>query len=525
MNKIIQIYKLLLPYLWQTSKCRRASLLTIGLIGVDIAATTYFPYMWKRIVAANIHTIPVSWFISSSAALFSVWLIKKISPHLREMTFFTVTNQAIKDIRLRTILKTHTISLLDLEAYNVQEIINATTRVSQSVRQFMRVSFISIFPSFSKVLSLSIALITADFLCFGIVVGAYFGLCAAALCLRYYIKAKTKGWHLSDTVATAMGYSLYNTSSVRFNLQSKTSQLTTLFDLEAKAWEKHNITLYVLHLLQDVIFYISAGVVFCVIIVRYANGLIGLDKLVLIYGLIASMYAPLLEISRNMTRFFGGIVDLTKTLTIFNLTSEDRSLVLKDTSQQPIHLHNVSFAYPGKPPVFQSVNMTINPGDKIGIFGPNGAGKSTLCQIIAGVLLPTEGQALYGKDPLGRIDLNALGSVMCYIPQDQVVRDLELHPHAHGIHLQTKALSGGEHQRYLLNKALQKHPSVIILDETTSSLDRKMVDQLLDEVLTLVPTVIMITHRQSTLHKMNCIFELKHGHLSEVLITPTGDKQ
>lgn len=516
MHKIIQIYKLLLPYLWNSPKVRFATVLTTCLIGLDVLAATYFPYIWKNIIAADIKSLPTSWFVWTTVLLFVFWTIKKTAPDFREIVFFKVTNQAIKEIRLRTILKSHTISLLDLEKYNVQEIISATTRVSQSIRQFMRVSFISIFPSTAKIISLSIALLSADLMCGGIVITAYLGLIASAICLRYYSKAKTKGWHLTDTVTVAMGHSLQNTPSMRFILKEETSRLKKLFNLEADAWENHNNILYALHILQDFIFYFGTGVVFCLLIVQYAKGNIPLEKLVLIYGLITSMYSPLLEITRNMTRFFGGIIDLNKTLGILKLPSENKTFTLSNPAAEIISLKNISFSYPGKKPLFKEVNLLIRPGDKIGIFGPSGTGKSTLCQIIAGLLPPDAGDALYGEIPLYKIQSDSLGSVLSYIPQAHLFQDLETSHHEHDVHIKKKLFSGGEHQRHLLMKALERNPQIIILDETTNALDRKSVDQLIDTVIKTVPTVIMITHRQTTLDKMEHIFELKNGHLNKI---------
>lgn len=516
MNKIIRIYQLLIPYLWNSNKVRIASLLTLFLIGIDIIAATFFPYIWKNIIATNINSTPHSWFLWMTLLLFVCWTIKKTAPHFREIVFFTVTNDAIKDIRLRTILKSHTISLENLAKYNAQEIISATTRVSQSIRQFMRVSFISIFPSLSKVISLSIALALTDVLCFWIISAAYCSLIVSGCCLRYYSKAKGKAWHLTDTVTIALGHSLHTTSSVRFNLSVETQRLRHLFNLEASAWEKHNIALYALHLAQDFIFYIGSGIVFSIVMIDYANGIIKLDTLVLIYGLISSMYSPLLEITRNMTRFFGGMIDLNKTLDILSLPSENKHIQLQDTQPNMIQLDNVSFGYSEKKPLLHHINLTINPGDKVGIFGSSGSGKSTLCHILAGLTPPSSGTATYGQISLYEINSESLGQVLCYIPQDHTYRDLETHEHEHGLELKKKAFSGGEHQRHLIRQALEKKPQIIILDETTNALDRKSIDQFIDAVLQTVPTVIMITHRQTTLRKMNRFFELKNGHLNEV---------
>lgn len=516
MNKIIRIYKLLLPYLWNSRRVKVASLLTLCLIAIDVIATTYFPYIWKQIIAADIQTKNTTWFLGFAALLFLFWILKKTSPHFREIVFFTITNQAIKNIRLKTIIKSHQVSLLALEKYNVQEIISATTRVSQSIRQFMRVSFISIFPSCAKIISLSIALISTNVLCAGVVCTACFGLIVSAFRLRYYSYAKAKGWHLTDNVTVAMGHSLQTTTSTRFNLVEESQHLAHLFDLEASAWEKHNTTLYGLHLTQDFIFYIGSGIAFALIIGQYAHGTIRLDQLVLIYGLITSMYNPLLEITRNMMRFLGGIIDLNKTMDILKLPSEHKPIQLTELSAKPIVLSNVSFFYNNNKTILNNIHLTITPGEKVGIFGPSGSGKSTLCHIIAGLLQPSHGTAKFGDDAIFEIQSESLGQVLCYIPQDHTAKELEPQHHEHGIQLKKKTSSGGEHQRALLNKALEKKPQIIILDETTNALDKKSIDQLLDTILESVSTVIMVTHRQTTLNKMNRFLELKNGNLTEI---------
>lgn len=516
MKQIIRIYKLLLPYLWNTKKVRLATLLTLILIIIDISATTYFPYIWKNIVGSNITNTSTTWFLGATITLFIVWLIKKSTPHLREIAFFTVTNQAIKEVRLKTILKSHTISLQDLDKYNVQEIISATTRVSQSIRQFMRVSFISIFPSASKAISLSIALVFTDALSFGIIFSSYIALFLSAYCLQYYTKAKTKGWHITDNVSVAIGRSLYNTISVRFRLREEEQELRKLFDLEALAWETHNNVYHSLHLMQDIIFYVGTGISFCLIILKYANGSISLETLVLIYGLITSLYSPLLEINRNMTRFFGGIVDLNKTLKILNIPSEAKPLKISNRTPQILEIKNISFAYPEKEPILKNISLEIKPGDKIGILGPSGVGKSTLCQIISGVLPPISGIANYGKNPIWQIHPTSLGEILCYIPQSHLDHEFESHKHEYGFHLRKHPFSGGEYQLHLLNKALEKKPQIIILDETINAIDQNSASRMIERVLETVPTVILVSHRTSMLYNMERVIELTDGHLNEI---------
>jgi len=515
MKKIIQIYKLIIPCLFRNRKAKYAAIITLLLIGIDVAATTYFPYIWKNLLSKPKETEPLQWFLMHTILLFITWFFVKNATYLREITIFSMTNQVIKQLRLKVILKTHTINLLDLAQYNVQEIVNCTGRISQSVRNFIRVSFISIFPSIVKIVSLSIALLAAHRLCGGMVVAAYTGIVIAALGLRYYTVAKLKAWHLTDNVNIAMAHNLYNTATIRFNPTAYNKELTQLFDLEANAWERFNTIFYSLYLVQNVIFYVGSGSMFCWLMLEYVQGNLPLDTLILVYGLLTSIHHPLMEVLRNITRFFGGIIDMHKTLAILAIPAENKPLQLVSYTPQRIQLRNVSFSYTSKKQILSEINITIYPGDQIGIWGTSGTGKSTLCCIMAGLIKPHQGDVWYGNLVMDQIASAALGESLVYIPQLQFVQKLALEDHAYGINFRKKALSGGEYQEALLQEALQKKPQVIILDETFNALDEVTASKLLYKIMETIPTIIMVSHSKNILRHMPRIFELRHGQLLE----------
>ena len=77
-----------------------------------------------------------------------------------------------------------------------------------------------------------------------------------------------------------------------------------------------------------------------------------------------------------------------------------------------------------------------------------------------------------------------------------------------------KKLSGGEKQRILLTRYLSYQPEILILDETLSALDEASAQSLLRQVLATVPTVILVTHRQSLLQDFKHIYHLEAGRLN-----------
>ncbi|NEJ83150.1 ATP-binding cassette domain-containing protein, partial [Rhizobium leguminosarum] len=306
-----------------------------------------------------------------------------------------------------------------------------------------------------------------------------------------------------------------NTTTIRFNPHIHNKQLKKLFNLEANAWELYNFLFYLLYLIQDFIFYLGACITFCLLMFDYSQGIIGADKMILIYGLIASIHSPLVEITRNLTRFFGGFIDINKTLDIFNLPSENKPLQLTNFSTQTIQIKQLSFSYNKSQKLLEDINLDIIPGDKIGIFGPSGRGKSTLCQIIAGLIEPDEGNVLYGNLPITQINPISLGKVLRYVPQINPMQTLYEETHLYGINLKKAAFSGGEYQLHLLQEALQSNPQIIILDEAINALDKTSAKKILTEILHTIPTVIMVSHSHTLLSNMKRIFELKDGQLVE----------
>jgi ABC-type multidrug transport system ATPase subunit len=189
-----------------------------------------------------------------------------------------------------------------------------------------------------------------------------------------------------------------------------------------------------------------------------------------------------------------------------------------------LSVRNLVKVYPGPVTALQGVSLDIGTG-MFGLLGPNGAGKSTFMRIIAGVLEPTSGSVtLDGRDMLA--DLNALWSVLGYLPQD-----FGFFPHltgeamleyllqlkgvasgkesrmlaaslldrvnlAYAAKRKVKEYSGGMRQRLGIAQAVAGDPRLIIVDEPTAGLDpeeRHRFYRLLAE-LAERRTVLLSTH-------------------------------
>lgn len=191
---------------------------------------------------------------------------------------------------------------------------------------------------------------------------------------------------------------------------------------------------------------------------------------------------------------------------------------------RPLHqteilaLRQVSFAYPGQPPLLQDFSLAFQSGELTAILGPNGSGKTTVLKLLRGLLQPQSGEVWQPPgEPLrvGYVFQNPDYQLFAEEVWEEVAFGVRLLGLAPGevksrvetaltrVHLLDRAkddpfsLTKGQRQRLAVAGVLALAPQVIILDEPTTGLDHRERQDLLDliaELHGLGHTVIMVTH-------------------------------
>lgn len=297
---------------------------------------------------------------------------------------------------------------------------------------------------------------------------------------------------------------------------------------------------------------------------RVASGETPVASLVTFILLMFLMIRPVGQAFAAYSSVQSGLGALARIQEVLALPLEDTDLERTETPKRKavnttaIEFKKVSFAYAGQPAeddsktepreVLEKVSFKIERGSRVAIVGPSGSGKSTTFSLIERFYEPTSGEILLDGQPVSSITRGALRSQIGYVEQDAPVlagsiranlligapdaTDKQLKAVLKEVNLsdvlkrdkrgldaevgeQGIMLSGGERQRLAIARTLLAAPPILLLDESTSSLDG-INEQLMREAIDAVAknrTLIVIAHRLSTVIDSDQIIVLETGKI------------
>ena len=215
-----------------------------------------------------------------------------------------------------------------------------------------------------------------------------------------------------------------------------------------------------------------------------------------------------------------------------------------------IEFKNVNFSFDRTKKVLKNINLTIEPGDVVGIVGTTGSGKSTLINLLLRYYDHYEGTITIGGVDIRDIDMHYYRERIGYVQQeplmfhdtiynniaygddslsvDEVINAADIanahefivrQPDGYDSMLGERGvgLSGGERQRVSIARAMLRNPKMLVFDEATASVDSETEHLIQEAIENLITgrTTIMIAHRLSTLAKANKIVVIDNGAIIE----------
>jgi len=302
--------------------------------------------------------------------------------------------------------------------------------------------------------------------------------------------------------------------------------------------------------LWDVLF----GVTLILCALLYMRGQITLSEVVVTTGVYFSVMGTISQVMDQLPNIIdkvGAAAKAYEELVVpIEVTDVPNALALCVTHGK-IEFKNVWFRYAaGRRWILRDFNLTINPGESVGLVGSSGAGKTTLVNLLMRFYDPSRGEILIDGQNIRNVSQDSLRENIAFIPQEPTmfnrtiaenigygrpdadlpqIRAAARRAAAEGFIMGAEKkydtlvgdrgmkMSGGQRQRIAIARAFLKDAPILVLDEATSALDSETeaAIQKSFEELAQNRTTIAIAHRLSTLRNMNRIVVMRYGKIVE----------
>ncbi|XPF95618.1 ABC transporter ATP-binding protein [Colwellia sp. RE-S-Sl-9] len=297
---------------------------------------------------------------------------------------------------------------------------------------------------------------------------------------------------------------------------------------------------------------VTSGVLVVVVVsaIHYQTGKLSMPDLItlLMYGILfARPMSALANLYGQTQQALGASTRLIK---VFNISPEpiDKGDLEQDIHNNKISFKNISFSYEASDILLNNVNIDIASGETVVIVGQNGKGKTTVLHLLMRFIEPSTGIITIGDTNINDINLSVLRRYIGFVSQDIALCDGSIMDNiAYGYPQATKEeiekvaikagahtfinelesgyktqvgengvlLSGGQRQRISLARALLAKPSILLLDEPTSMIDKEGKEDFNLQLATLLQdqTVIIVTHEKHLAEIADRVVTIENGQL------------
>ncbi len=290
---------------------------------------------------------------------------------------------------------------------------------------------------------------------------------------------------------------------------------------------------------------------------RILDGAITIGGLVAFQGLVGSFNGPI----AGIVALGGGLqqikADIARLDDVLNYKKDKRVVHGQELPSEKdpvasklsgeISVQNIVFGYNRlDAPLIEELDLQVQPGKRVALVGGSGSGKSTIARMIAGLIIPWEGEIHFDGKALDDIPLQVFSNSVAFVDQEiilfsgtirdnvtlwddtiternltKALRDACIHDVVNSraqkydaeIEENGRNFSGGQRQRLEISRALSGNPSILILDEATAALDPIVEKEIDDYVRKRGCTCLIVAHRVSTIRDADEIIVLEKGKI------------
>ncbi len=326
---------------------------------------------------------------------------------------------------------------------------------------------------------------------------------------------------------------------------------------EGFIWRREKVNIWA-NIVAVALIFVRNGVAYAYLIHLALNDGLTASQFLLYFAAVSGFATWVMEIMDDLSDLHTkclGIAEIVEYLEIPEPFRFEGGREIPKADSYELKLENVTFRYPGaEQNLFENVDLTIRPGEKLAIVGLNGAGKTTLVKILCGLYDPDEGRVLLNGIDIREFNRREYYRLLSAVFQEfsvlettiaenisQETEDMDVSrvhecldkagltsfvsglPQGIQTHVGKKLyldgiqLSGGQIQRLMLARSLYKNGPILVLDEPTAALDPIAEHDIYMKYneMTKGKTSLFISHRLASTRFCDRIIFLADGKIAE----------
>ena len=528
-------------------------ILVSGLLGLSVpfligkAIDSIFPGI-GQVMFKNLRTIVL--------ILFSVYIFDNILSFLQDYIIAGISQRVVFNLREKMFKKLQSLPIIFFDMHTHGELMsrlsndidNVSTTISQSTVQFMS-SAVSIVGSLFMMLYLSPIMTLASMVTIPMVF-LLTRFIAKKTKLLFREQQKTLGalnGHIEETIAGIHVVKAFSNEEKVINEFKTQNDILRDVGVKAQTW-----TGFIMPLM-NVINNFSFGVIAVFGGSLAVKGIISIGVIASFISYSKQFSRPLNELANTFNTLQSGLAGAERVFEILDEEEERKDAddaVIIEGIKGDVEFKNVSFEYEKGEPVLKDINFSIKAGTNIALVGPTGAGKTTIVNLLTGFYEIAHGEILIDGINIVDYEKNSLRQIFGMVLQDtylfsgtikenikygnlnatdkEIERAAELAraddfitklPKGYETYLNEGGtnLSQGQKQLLAISRAILANPSILILDEATSSVDTRTELKIQEAMVKLMEnrTTFIIAHRLSTIKDADIIMVIDNGEIVE----------